>query len=963
MRLLKFFNNNKLSGAIVRAGLAAFALPLAIAALFAGFCQTAQETEKMKTGMGISLATASLKLEEVFFGAENDALMLSSAQALAAPVDFLPDGGSAEAEAEYAARLRAFLLERMRAAEGRSAAIHDVVYHDPVNGISLSSRSGSFGADGADGVDGADGTDGAECAECADYAALGDFGEAAGRGAEFGGGGPQWRVLSRDDKEYAFFCRPLPAGDFGGGGFVGISVDIEALYGELSGYLPEDGESAGAYAAYAVYAADGAPLIAGAGLSPAQELARGGMFSAGAGDGLGEDEVAGAGAGAGAGDVSFAEIAGRGGKWLCAYMRAPSGRAYAYMAPKRLLASKIASAAALTGAGLLALLLLGAAILAAMSRRIIKPVASLVGQSRELLSGQNMRGEGEGEGENAVGAHGAKFGWARGAEAGFAQDSDACAPAVAVGSQAGVPAAARGARLIGAGCGGGGFAGVSDEISYLQRAFDNMARRLAGLSSRAESVAPLLRELALQSIAEGFADGGAAAACADLIGFPENAVYVALAAQPEVCGGEWAATAPAVADAVAAVEVAPADADAVAATETAPADAGAAAVAETADYAVAGPVGSAVAGHAGPAVAGPVGSAGAAGAPENALEAVRATIAGLIGADERVGGAAYAVPALGQCRALLCCGAGARDGEAERMAASIAQELCDFARREHIPLAVGIGRPARSLAGCRLSCGEAQAALKRRLAMEDGRGVCAFEAEPATPAAAARAASAPAPKAAGRPFPTEISEQIIRALNEPDLELAQRQLGLFCRFVQSSCSHSFIFQSFNILLARVIVAHQERGGAAPALLDADFFERLSRIPSPGGMASWFAGSLFPLYLSLGDMQLKSDGKAAIHRIVRYIAENVSGDLSLVRCADLAGINPSYASRMFKEETGYSFLEYVVKIRIDKAKDMLRHTTVSVASIAEAIGYSNRSMYRIFFKETGMSPNEFRVTCQ
>ncbi|MDR1062288.1 MAG: AraC family transcriptional regulator [Clostridiales bacterium] len=111
------------------------------------------------------------------------------------------------------------------------------------------------------------------------------------------------------------------------------------------------------------------------------------------------------------------------------------------------------------------------------------------------------------------------------------------------------------------------------------------------------------------------------------------------------------------------------------------------------------------------------------------------------------------------------------------------------------------------------------------------------------------------------------------------------------------------------------------------------------------------------------MQLKSDGKAAIHRIVRYIAENVSGDLSLVRCADLAGINPSYASRMFKEETGYSFLEYVVKIRIDKAKDMLRHTTVSVASIAEAIGYSNRSMYRIFFKETGMSPNEFRVTCQ
>lgn len=64
--------------------------------------------------------------------------------------------------------------------------------------------------------------------------------------------------------------------------------------------------------------------------------------------------------------------------------------------------------------------------------------------------------------------------------------------------------------------------------------------------------------------------------------------------------------------------------------------------------------------------------------------------------------------------------------------------------------------------------------------------------------------------------------------------------------------------------------------------------------------------------------------------------------------------------MFKRETGFSPLEYVINTRIERAKTLLLTTSMTVSEIAEEVGYSNSgSLINLFVKKVGSSPGQYR----
>ncbi|MOA03856.1 Arabinose operon regulatory protein [compost metagenome] len=104
----------------------------------------------------------------------------------------------------------------------------------------------------------------------------------------------------------------------------------------------------------------------------------------------------------------------------------------------------------------------------------------------------------------------------------------------------------------------------------------------------------------------------------------------------------------------------------------------------------------------------------------------------------------------------------------------------------------------------------------------------------------------------------------------------------------------------------------------------------------------------------------SRAATAINKICAYIDEHISEDLSLVRLADEIHFNPSYLSRLFKQERGMKLSEYIEDARFAKAKELLRRTELKIAEIGTCIGYeAPHSFTRVFKKWTGMSPQEFR----
>ena len=106
----------------------------------------------------------------------------------------------------------------------------------------------------------------------------------------------------------------------------------------------------------------------------------------------------------------------------------------------------------------------------------------------------------------------------------------------------------------------------------------------------------------------------------------------------------------------------------------------------------------------------------------------------------------------------------------------------------------------------------------------------------------------------------------------------------------------------------------------------------------------------------------------VRRALDYIEANYMIAISTEDIAGAAGVHVGHLHRIFPEETGMTIGEYLTKLRIEKAKTLLMHTDISSASIARRTGISSQQYFcRLFRKETGMTPQEYRksyaLTCQ
>jgi AraC-like DNA-binding protein len=93
---------------------------------------------------------------------------------------------------------------------------------------------------------------------------------------------------------------------------------------------------------------------------------------------------------------------------------------------------------------------------------------------------------------------------------------------------------------------------------------------------------------------------------------------------------------------------------------------------------------------------------------------------------------------------------------------------------------------------------------------------------------------------------------------------------------------------------------------------------------------------------------------------KLIEERSSEELPLTTLAELVNISPNYLSEKFKQVTGINFVDYVTRVRVDKACSLLRNPNDRVSEIAFAVGFQSLSQFnRTFKKLTGKSPTTYR----
>ncbi|MDF2522796.1 MAG: AraC family transcriptional regulator [Clostridiales bacterium] len=101
-------------------------------------------------------------------------------------------------------------------------------------------------------------------------------------------------------------------------------------------------------------------------------------------------------------------------------------------------------------------------------------------------------------------------------------------------------------------------------------------------------------------------------------------------------------------------------------------------------------------------------------------------------------------------------------------------------------------------------------------------------------------------------------------------------------------------------------------------------------------------------------------KELVQAAVSYIQNNYERDISLADIAKFVFLSPSYFIRAFKEEMGISPINYLLKIRIERAKELLEETESKISDIALNVGFSNQQRFNeIFKKHVKMTPLQYR----
>ena len=106
--------------------------------------------------------------------------------------------------------------------------------------------------------------------------------------------------------------------------------------------------------------------------------------------------------------------------------------------------------------------------------------------------------------------------------------------------------------------------------------------------------------------------------------------------------------------------------------------------------------------------------------------------------------------------------------------------------------------------------------------------------------------------------------------------------------------------------------------------------------------------------------LKGRENPIIEKICLYINENIAQDITLEQMADYAGVNSFYLSKLFKEEKGVTFINFLTDKRLEKARYLLKETNLSIKEITAEIGYNDQNyLSRLFKNKFGLSPKEYR----
>ncbi|UJF33486.1 helix-turn-helix domain-containing protein [Paenibacillus hexagrammi] len=161
-------------------------------------------------------------------------------------------------------------------------------------------------------------------------------------------------------------------------------------------------------------------------------------------------------------------------------------------------------------------------------------------------------------------------------------------------------------------------------------------------------------------------------------------------------------------------------------------------------------------------------------------------------------------------------------------------------------------------------------------------------------------------------------------------------------------------------------SHYELSLVSAEYLSETFHHMLKNWSYPGILEKIHTKKLFYeiIYEMFAQLQEQLRGvkhEDPVAQTIQYIEEHYMQPLSSDSLAALAGYSTGYLSQLFKTQTGYSPIDYLIRYRVNRAKELLANSAYSLKEIAAHVGYADASYFsRIFKKIEGISPHRYKL---
>ncbi len=208
-------------------------------------------------------------------------------------------------------------------------------------------------------------------------------------------------------------------------------------------------------------------------------------------------------------------------------------------------------------------------------------------------------------------------------------------------------------------------------------------------------------------------------------------------------------------------------------------------------------------------------------------------------------------------------------------------------------------------------------------------------------------------------YPVELERKIFEEVEKGSTEAAINAAKEYFEFIKDGDIMDIRLKILEFALRAEHISYRSGGMVYSISNRRDYLPTLMGIEDHDALWNWFSDRIAFSCRNISTKREESSNDA-IEAAKKYIEKNYTLNITLEDVSREVNISSYYLSRIFKEVTGQNFIDYLTGLRIEKAKELLRTTQLSMKEICAKSGYSDPNYFsKTFKKNVGVTPTEYR----